>query len=422
MSMPSARALLIAAAVSVLVVIGGVAVSCDSGDPEPAAPTSAIAPSTTPTVEPGETVPLDLVEVSLTLVSRDFDRPVFLTHADDRSGRLFVVQQEGLIRVLKDGTAVNGAFLDLRDSISTGGERGLLGLAFAPDYAQSGRFYVNYTDPRGATVIARFVAEDPASDEPVLRGPEVLLRVAQPYSNHNGGCIMFGPDGMLWIGMGDGGSGGDPDDHAQNPQSLLGKMLRIDVSAEGPPAIPADNPGASDDSKSAPEVYQSGLRNPWRFSFDRETGSLWIADVGQSAWEEINFIPLSRAAGADFGWNLWEGTHPYPPGADPSAEGFVFPVIEYGRNEGKSVTGGYVYRGEDHPVLNGVYLYADYVDGWIGGLRLDEASGGDKGDSRDERVLVRDTGSPTSFGEDERGELYLVDHGGRIYRIEARMR
>jgi glucose/arabinose dehydrogenase len=400
----------------------GIVISCDPGTSEPGEPIPDVAPLTTPAVEPGRPVLLDSIEVSLIEVSQGLDRPLFLTHAGDGSGRLFVVEQEGRVRVLRDNVVLRAPFLDVSESVSSGGERGLLGLAFPPDYAATGRFYVNYTDARGGTVIARFLAQDPSSDEPVILGPEILLRVAQPYSNHNGGCIMFGPDGMLWVGTGDGGSGGDPDGHSQNPKSLLGKMLRLDVSGEGPPAIPDGNPGARRGSEFAPEVYQSGLRNPWRFSFDRTTGDLWITDVGQNSWEEINFIKLKRAARANFGWNLWEGTHPFPANSNPGTEGFVFPVVEYGRNEGKSITGGYVYRGSNHPVLEGVYVYADYVDGWVGGLRLDETSGGDEGSVREERVLVRDAGAPASFGEDEDGELYLVDHGGKIYRIAARLR
>lgn len=401
--------------------VAGAAGCRPAGEPRPESPSPALTPEPTSTA-PGSSVALDRIEVSLAEVVKGLDQPVFLTHAGDGSGRLFVVEQTGTIRVIRDGELVRGAFLDIADLISEGGERGLLGLAFAPGYASSGVFYVNYTDTRGGTVVARLVARDPTADSPEVSSPETVLRVAQPYANHNGGCIAFGPDGMLWVGMGDGGSGGDPEGHAQNPDSLLGKMLRLDVSSPGRARPADDNPGPAGRSELADEAYQLGLRNPWRFSFDRATGDLWIGDVGQSAWEEINHVSLKKAGGANFGWNRWEATHPYPDGSNPSSTGFVFPVVEYGRNEGKSVTGGYVYRGSDYPELDGVYFYADYVDGWIAGLRLDEADGGDEGDVRDERVLVTGAGNPSSFGEDADGELYVLDHGGTVYRIEARLR
>ena len=194
------------------------------------------------------------------------------------------------------------------------------------------------------------------------------------------------------------------------------------MSGTGRAKPASDNPGPARGDKLTDLAYQSGLRNPWRFSFDRANGDLWIGDVGQNAWEEINHIKPEKAAGANFGWNLWEGTHPYPPESNPSARGFVFPVLEYGRSEGKSVTGGYVYRGSRYPMLDGVYLYADFIDGWVAGLRLDESSGGDPDAVREERVLVRNAGNPSSFGEDEDGELYVVDHGGVIYRVTARSR
>lgn len=417
--MRSTRLLITIALVSMLAT--GATGCRPAGEPRPEPPSPALTPEPT-TTPSGSSVALDRIEVSLSEVASGLDQPVFLTHAGDGSGRLFVVEQSGRIRVIRDGRLQRGAFLDIADSISEGGERGLLGLAFAPDYATSGVFYVNYTDTRGGTVIARLVARDPASDSPEVGRPESVLRVAQPYPNHNGGCIVFGPDGFLWVGMGDGGSGGDPEGHAQNPDSLLGKMLRLDVSAPGRARPASDNPGPAGDSDLVDEAYQMGLRNPWRFSFDRSTGDLWIGDVGQSAWEEIDHISLKKAAGANFGWNRWEATHPYPDGSNPTSKGYVFPVVEYGRNEGKSVTGGYVYRGSAYPELDGVYFYADYVDGWIAGLRLDEADGGDAGDPREERVLVTGAGSPSSFGEDADGELYVLDHGGTVYRIEARLR
>lgn len=416
----AALAMRVIVSIAMVTVVIALVTGCDP-DASRTTPMTAVTPQPTSTPS-GTRVALDQIDVTLSQVARGFDKPVFLTHAGDGSGRLFVVEQGGRIRVIRDGAVVRGEFLDISDLVSTGGERGLLGLAFSPDYLTSGRFYVNYTDRKGDTVVTRYTVADPASDSPALTGSLSVLKVPQPYGNHNGGCIIFGPDSMLWVGMGDGGSGGDPEGRAQDPDSLLGKMLRLDVSGNGRARPASDNPGPVGTSGLVPEAYQSGLRNPWRFSFDRENGDLWIGDVGQTAWEEINHVELSSAAGANFGWNIWEATHPYPDGTNPSSRGFIFPVVEYGRGEGRSVTGGYVYRGSAYPELDGVYLYADYVDGWVAGLRLDASVGGDPDAVREERVLARNVGNPSSFGEDADGELYLVDHGGTVYRIEARLR
>ncbi len=416
----AALAMRVIVSIAMVTVVIALVTGCDP-DASRTTPMTAVTPQPTSTPS-GTRVALDQIDVTLSQVARGFDKPVFLTHAGDGSGRLFVVEQGGRIRVIRDGAVVRGEFLDISDLVSTGGERGLLGLAFSPDYLTSGRFYVNYTDRKGDTVVTRYTVADPASDSPALTGSLSVLKVPQPYGNHNGGCIIFGPDSMLWVGMGDGGSGGDPEGRAQDPDSLLGKMLRLDVSGNGRARPASDNPGPVGTSGLVPEAYQSGLRNPWRFSFDRENGDLWIGDVGQTAREEINHVELSSAAGANFGWNIWEATHPYPDGTNPSSRGFIFPVVEYGRGEGRSVTGGYVYRGSAYPELDGVYLYADYVDGWVAGLRLDASVGGDPDAVREERVLARNVGNPSSFGEDADGELYLVDHGGTVYRIEARLR
>ncbi len=347
---------------------------------------------------------LSAIEIALEPVADGFDRPLFVTHAGDGSERLFVVEQGGLVRVVRGKTVSDAPFLDVKGRISDGGERGLLGLAFAPDYATSGTLYVNYTDTQGATVVSRFTSDDPTSDAPQLTGPETILRIAQPYANHNGGCIVFEPGTQrLWLGMGDGGAGGDPESRAQNPQELLGKMLVLDFSAGAKPK---------------PEVVQLGVRNPWRYSFDRETHDLWIGDVGQNAWEEIDFVPLAEAAGVNWGWNLWEGTHPYPEGARPSKDGFRFPITEYGREDGQSVTGGYVYRGSVYPALAGTYFYADYSAGWIAGLQRTDENGAELAAPR-ERRLVESAGNPSSFGEDESGELYVCDIGGTLYRVTA---
>lgn len=362
-----------------------------------ARPTTSAEPQTTGT-------PLSAIQLGLDPVVDGFEQPLYVTDAGDGSGRLFVVEQGGRIKVVRDGRISSGDFLRVSNRISTGGERGLLGLEFAADYADSGHFYINFTDRDGATVIERYTAEDPSSDTPKLVGPDRLLRIPQPYPNHNGGCILFGPDGTLWVGMGDGGSAGDPEGRAQNPRSPLGKMLSLDVTEQRP----------------RPRILMSGLRNPWRFTFDRETGDLWIADVGQDAWEEIDYLQPSQFDGANFGWNRWEGTHEFPPGSTQERGDFIFPVAEYGHDEGKSITGGYVYRGARYPALQGAYLYADFVSGWVGALRLVE-----DGSSRvaENRVMLEGVGNPSSFGEDADGELYLLEHGaGVLYRVTASAR
>lgn len=370
------------------------------------------------TTEPAGPAALGDIGIALETVADGLDAPLYLTHAGDGSGRLFVLEQDGRIRVIENGRLVERAYLDITDRVSSGGERGLLGLAFTDDFEESGRFYVNYTDRSGDTIVARFTADDPASDAPRVRGPQTVLKVKQPYANHNGGCIKFGPDGYLYIGMGDGGSGGDPQNNAQNPKRLLGKMLRIDVESGGsgdkPYAIPEGNPFADGDG--APEVWMTGLRNPWRFSFDRKTGAMWIADVGQNAIEEID-VAEPRVGGQNWGWNAFEGTLDYEGGSGRDGE-FKMPVAEYPRDEGQSVTGGYVYRGTQYPQLDGVYLYADFAAGWIAGMRSEEATAAEPGRAPTRRLLD-DVGSPASFGEDEDGELYLVDLGGKVFRITA---
>lgn len=389
------RMVMIALLVLAALALGG----CSSSpEPTPVSPDESTG-SLEPTGSADSTgVPLARLELNLEPVARGLDQPLWLTHAGDGSGRLFVTEQSGRIRVIRDGELLDAPFLDVSDEITSGGERGLLGLAFAPDYEDSGRFYVNYTDRDGNTVVARYTADDPARNAPSSGDGEVLFTVDQPFANHNGGCTVFGPDGRLWVGMGDGGSGGDPQDNAQDPESRLGKMLVMDVSGGG---------------SVTPEIRYSGLRNPWRYSFDRETGDLWIGDVGQNALEEIDFVPADDVdEKLDFGWNRWEGSRPYPAGSDPSRGGFTFPVIEYGRDEGQSVTGGYVYRGSEYPALAGTYLYADFSAGWVAGAQMN-------GDDVTTRRFIEDAGNPASFGEDESGELYLIDLGGTVWRITA---
>lgn len=350
-------------------------------------------------------------------VANGFTRPLYLTHAGDGSGRLFVVEQGGAIWVLQDGQRLEAPFLDVSDRISpealgTGyTERGLLGLAFHPDYAENGVFFIDYTDRNGSSVIARYAvsAEDPDRADPASE--QQLLVVEQPYANHNGGHLAFGPDGYLYVAMGDGGSGGDPQNNAQNLGTLLGAILRLDVSAEDGYAIPDDNPFASTDN-ARPEIWAWGLRNPWRFSFDRETGDLYIADVGQNEWEEVNFQPADSPGGENYGWRPYEGSQIYS-GEQPASEP-VMPIAEYSHSGtgGCSITGGYVYRGEAIPALAGTYFYGDWCSGTIWSAR--QADSG----AWDVQAALESGLSISSFGEDEAGELYVIDYdSGEISRF-----
>ena len=358
----------------------------------------------------GGAVSADWSTITLTLVTDQVTAPVHVTHAGDGSNRLFIVEQAGTIRVWRDGQLDPEPFLDITDRVLSGGERGLLSVAFPPDYAQKGYLYVNYTDNRGDTMVARYtlMAGDP--DRVDASTEEQILWVQQPYVNHNGGQLKFGPDGYLYIGMGDGGSGGDPQNRAQNPESLLGKMLRIDVesdSGELPYLVPPTNP-FTDTVGYLPEIWALGLRNPWRFFFDRETGDLYIADVGQNMYEEINYQPASSPGGENYGWNIMEASHCYA-AATCDQTGLTLPVWEYAHDVGRSVTGGYVYRGP-HRDLRGLYIYGDYMSGRIWGLRRE-------GETWENNLLTDTQARITSFGEDEAGHLYLADHDGAVYRL-----
>lgn len=331
----------------------------------------------------------------------------------DGSGRLFLVQQSGLIRVWRDGALVAGNFLDLRGRISTGGERGLLGLAFPPGFAEKRYFYVNYTNPAGATVVSRWRVNGANENQAEAGSEQILLTVNQPFSNHNGGQLQFGPDGMLYIGLGDGGSANDPQNNGQNPRSLLGKMLRINVEPNlARYEVPADNPFVGN-ANYAPEIWALGLRNPWRYAFDRETRDLYIADVGQNAFEEIDFQSGSSRGGENYGWVTMEGFNCVRSGCN--TQGLTLPVHVYPRSEGVSVTGGYVYRGARYANLRGMYLYGDYVTGKLWGLRR-------QGDQWVNQLLI-DLGrgfSISTFGEDEDGELLIANYGsGDIFRIRG---
>jgi glucose/arabinose dehydrogenase len=350
---------------------------------------------------------------SLTLipiVTQGLQQPLYLTHAGDGSGRLFIVEQAGRIRVLVQGNLQPTPFLDISDRVWAGGERGLLGLAFHPDYSRNGRLFVSYTrQPDGATVVAEY--RRGSNPDHADRQERIVLTVPQPFANHNGGMIAFGPDGALYIGRGDGGGRGDPNDRGQNPYDLLGKILRLDVTRGDPYAIPPDNPFVSGGGR--PEVYALGLRNPWRFSFDRETGFLIVGDVGQYAWEEVDLV----VRGGNYGWRLMEGLHCFTPATDCQKPGLIPPIVEYGHEGGRcSITGGYVYRGSRQPALRGTYLYGDYCSGEIFGARVETELITPKKWNAD--VLLRSGLRVSSFGEDEAGEVYLVDHRGGIYQVE----
>ena len=344
------------------------------------------------------------------LVAR-FEQPVAITHAGDGSGRIFVTEQSGTIRILSGNSVLQRPFLDIRNLVLAGGERGLLSVAFHRDYARNGFFFVNYTDrPGGHTVVARYSV---SSTDPNIADPgsaRQIIRILQPFANHNGGQLKFGPDGFLYIGMGDGGAGGDPGNRAQNLQELLGKMLRLDIDRELPYAIPAGNPFVNR-SDARPEIWASGLRNPWRFSFDRQTGDLFIGDVGQNAFEEISFQPASSRGGENYGWRRMEGLHCFNPSTNCNPGNLVLPIVEYPQTDGScSVTGGYRYRGR-FSSLRGLYIYGDFCSGKIWG-----ASEGSDG-RWTPALLLQTSLSISSFGEDEFGELLVADLSGNVYRL-----
>jgi glucose/arabinose dehydrogenase len=350
--------------------------------------------------------------VNLRPVVEGLERPVVVAHAGDGSGRLFIVQQGGQIRIFDGLHLLPAPFLDLSDRVSRGSEQGLLGLAFHPDYETNGFFFVNLTDLTGDTQILRFtVSADPNVADPA--SAVALLSVDQPYANHNGGQLAFGPDGKLWIGLGDGGSAGDPGNRAQSGNTLLGKILRIDVDQGLPYAIPLDNPFASDPAV-RDEIWALGLRNPWRFSFDRLTGDLFIADVGQNAWEEVSFEPVSSGGGRNYGWRRMEGTYCFNPGSNCSDGSLVLPILEYSHSLGCSITGGYRYRGAEMPEHLGTYFFGDFCSGRIwGGVENVETGAWAATEILDSELSI------STFGEDETGELYVADLGGTLYRIQG---
>jgi glucose/arabinose dehydrogenase len=402
-----------------LVLVLGLTAACTApATPSPTGAASPSAASSPGASQPGSTVPpLDSGpdRLRLELVTEDLRHPIGLTPAGDGSGRLFVNERDGAVRVIgPDGALQDRPFVDLSDRIDAGGERGLLGLAFHPDFATNRRLFVHYSRAGdGSTVVSELTASadlqtaDPDSER-------VLFTVPDPFVNHNGGQLAFGPDGYLYIGLGDGGGGGDPLQNGQNADVLLGKILRIDVDAQDGGrgyGIPTNNPfgpGGANPGGGRPEIWAVGLRNPWRFSFDPDGGDLYIGDVGQGSWEEIDRQPADSAGGENYGWNVMEGRHCF--GGDCDQSGFVKPIAEYSHDLGCSVTGGYVYRGTAQPELQGVYVFGDYCSGIIFTLQVDEGTIDPK------RVLDSGLGI-SSFGTDENGEIYVVDIRGAVYHV-----
>lgn len=331
------------------------------------------------------------------VIASGLNRPVDIQPANDGTGRLFIIEKYGVIRIFENGQLLNEPFLSISDRVDdSGNEMGLLGLAFDPNYQENGYFYVNYTGDGGNTRISRFQASDNYSDP---NSEVVLLVIDQPFQNHNGGALAFGPDGYLYAGLGDGGLAGDPYKNGQNTQTLLGKILRIDVENGNPYSIPSDNPFGN-------EVWAYGLRNPWRISFDKLTGDLWIGDVGQGEWEEVDHLPAGTPGGTNFGWSIMEGNHGYD--GDPQP-GLLLPVTEYSHSSGDgcSITGGYVYRGA-MPAWNGIYLYGDYCSGNIWGV-IPSVDGWQTQRLFEAGVTI------TTFGQDESGEIYLASDNGNVY-------
>lgn len=357
--------------------------------------------------DPGSPAPAQ-DSVRLQEVAQGLERPLFLA-SPPGDPRLFVVEQPGRVRIIENGQLQATPFLDITDRVRSGGERGLLGLAFHPAFANNGWFFVNYTGEDGATRIERYQVRvggrnfaDPAS-------ARRLMTIPQPFANHNGGMITFGQDGMLYIGMGDGGSGGDPQNNGQSLNTLLGKMLRIDVDRGDPYGVPADNPYVGR-AGARPEIWATGLRNPWRFSIDRTAGLLYVADVGQNAWEEVHVVP-AREAGVNYGWKIMEGAHCFRT-EECDRTGLHIPQLEYSHSDGCSITGGYVYRGRQLPSLVGHYFYADYCKGWVRSFRFAD------GRAADQRAWeLGDVGQIMSFGQDAAGELYLLSTNGKVYRL-----
>jgi glucose/arabinose dehydrogenase len=351
-------------------------------------------------------------QISLVNLAEGFNKPVSIAHANDH--RLFIVEKAGRIALVDTlGNKAQDYFLDIRQRVkSSGGEQGLLGLAFHPDYANNGFFYVNYTGQNDSTTVSRFSVSSADPGKADENSEVVLLKIFQPFNNHNGGDIKFGPDGFLYIATGDGGAGGDPQNYSQNPLSLLGKMLRIDVNTL-PYQIPGNNPFVTSPD-TLDEIWALGLRNPWRFSFDRQTGDIWIADVGQNAWEEINYRAAGTLGGENYGWRCYEGTEPFNTNGCLPASHYVFPVHTYANTPTDcSVTGGFVYRGNRYPDIKGRYFYADYCSAKIWSLHRSN-------DTWNNQLQGDFDFNCSTLGEDAGGEIYVAAFDkGIIYRLQA---
>lgn len=378
--------------------------------PPTASPTARPTPKPTPTPTP---TPVRPFRLALEPFVDGFLALTFLTHAGDSTGDLYAVEQRGVIwRIAADRTVDRTPFLNIVGRISCCDERGLLGLAFHPDFETNGRLFVNYTNKAGDTVVSEFGLNADGHGDP--DSERQLLGIDQPFPNHNGGMLAFGADGYLYIGTGDGGAGGDPQGNGQDLDTLLGKILRIDIDEGDPYGIPADNPfvGQIPEAPHRPEIWDWGMRNPWRFSFDRHTGDLWIGDVGQEIYEEVNAEPASTG-GRNYGWNTMEGAHCYS-ASSCDQDGLTLPVTEYKHADGCAVIGGYVYRGSAYPHLAGQYVFSDLCSGSLWAIDAADALAA----GSVEPIQYGNAGiNPSSFGEDEAGELYMVDEAGHIYRL-----
>ena len=365
---------------------------------------------TAPFPAKSETQALQPPVTQLKAVAGGFVQPTVITAAPKSTDRrIFIVEQGGIIKIIQaDGSVAAQPFLDISSKVLNSGEMGLLGLAFSPNYANDGNFFINYIDKNQNTIIARYHASadkaDPASQQ-------VFISLKQPYKNHNGGALLFGPDGYLYVALGDGGSGGDPGNRAQNLNSLFGKLLRLDVS-QLPYKVPPSNPLVGQAGK-LPEIWDYGLRNPWRISFDRQTGELYIADVGQGDMEEVNLEPADSQGGINYGWRCFEGSSDFNPSGCLSRDNYTFPILEYDHSEDRcSVTGGYIYRGQKYPALAGKYFYGDFCGGQL-------YLAGNKEGKWQSELITKSPYQISTFGEDSRGELYLADYAaGNIYQIQ----
>jgi glucose/arabinose dehydrogenase len=362
----------------------------------------------------GNGPPPEVPPLGAELVRDGFSHPLFVTTPPGDRTRLFVVERTGQIRIMKNGALLATPFLDITDKVNTGPEQGILGMAFAPDYPTSHMFVLHYVDPSLNVVLSRFHGLSATADVADTT-EQPLLSVPQPIGDHNGGTVVFGKDGFLYASIGDGGCCGDPNGHGQDRTELLGSILRLDVSGNGAYRIPSTNPWATH-ATFRHELWNYGLRNPWRFSFDRSTGGLYIADVGDGSWEEVNVVSGTSTGGENLGWRITEGFECF--NGDPcSTTGITMPVLDYGHSEGCAVMGGYVYRGAAIPALRGTYFYADFCAGWVRSFRW---VGGVATEQKEYPGMLPAGEQPNSFGEDAAGELYLTTEGGGLYKLKAK--